>query len=464
MFKRMKPVFFTLILIILIANACSTASRHQEKEKDKPSDKPIDRGVVYKSVQCLNYALSYSLYWPLNQRNSELPLLVFFDPSGKGNVPVEKYSKLAEKYGFILAGLNDSKNGMQWDQVQTIALSVIEDCINRYPVQKERIYACGFSGGSRYAMALALTSQQITGIIGCGAALPAVNQQAVRSFNWCGIVGMEDFNYLEMRNMDESLKETPIRHILIEFEGNHEWPSENVMNDGFLWLETEAVRANLIKVDTLLFQELNNILAETTWSISHPALLERELARKMKMMEGIVSQNGLEKELDKLQQSSSLQRDKQLENLALKKEIQMQEFYLQSLLTKDIDWWTTEAGHLWQKTKSTDFYEAKAYQRTLNYISLACFMQCSQGFKQNKNVFYHFLKLYEMVDPDNPDMFYFKALGEMMEKQPEKALESLRKSIENGFNDQEKLLKEETFRPLYQKKEWNELMNSLKSE
>ena len=43
------------------------------------------------------------------------PIIYFFDPHGVGNLPLILYKDLAEKYGFIIAGTYNSKNGMQWE-------------------------------------------------------------------------------------------------------------------------------------------------------------------------------------------------------------------------------------------------------------------------------------------------------------------------------------------------------------
>ena len=76
----------------------------------------LPRGETIPDVRCADDALQgYALYLPsCYTADREWPVIFAFDPGGRGLNPVERYKKAAEKYGYIVAGSNNSRNG-SWD-------------------------------------------------------------------------------------------------------------------------------------------------------------------------------------------------------------------------------------------------------------------------------------------------------------------------------------------------------------
>src|SRR5579863_8275085 len=108
---------------------------------------------------------SYALYLPSNYTAAKRwPILYLFDPGGRGRRPLDLYRDLAETYGFIFAGSNNSKN---FSGNQSAAVNAIwQDTHFRLSLDDRRIYTSGFSGGARVAGAMALSSPgQIAGVI-----------------------------------------------------------------------------------------------------------------------------------------------------------------------------------------------------------------------------------------------------------------------------------------------------------
>src|SRR6185436_8890020 len=73
----------------------------------------LPRGKVIEKVVCqTNANHSYALYLPSNYTpEKRWPILYGFDPGARGLMPVERFMKAAEKYGYIVAGSNNSRNG-----------------------------------------------------------------------------------------------------------------------------------------------------------------------------------------------------------------------------------------------------------------------------------------------------------------------------------------------------------------
>jgi len=456
----MKKALIIPIVLFLLSAKCQSDKNNKVNSLNEIASDTFKTSLVYPKVKTLKYSNEYCLYLPEKFKyQKSLPCIIFFDPAANGMFPVKKYKFLAEQFGYILVGLNGVKNGMQWELVQTIAQSVIEDCTTRFHPDNKRIYVSGFSGGSRYALALSLADIHIAGVIACGAGMPAINLPVTRTFLYCAMAGLDDFNYTELRNLTKSLVGTPLRHIFVEFEGDHAWPDTSIYSEGLYWFEFEAMRDHLILKDSQLIQLfISKSLMEP---YKHPALAERTLIRKQNMVNGLYSSLDFVNKLDILKVTTDILSDIAIEDAALAQENTLQEKYLQALPAQSLEWWKIEIDKLWKKTKSSNFYETKVFQRVLNYISLACFMQCSQNYKQNQQAFEHFLTLYEWVDPDNPDVYYFKALNYMKQNNKSGALDALKTCVKFGFNDKERLLCDKAFSNLHLESGWNELMSSF---
>src|SRR5205085_1091253 len=83
------------------------------------------------------------------------PILYAFDPFARGKTAVEVYKLAAEKYGYIVAASNNSKNGPVAEQLAA-AQAVWLDTHRRFAIDKDRVYTTGLSGGARVATSFAL--------------------------------------------------------------------------------------------------------------------------------------------------------------------------------------------------------------------------------------------------------------------------------------------------------------------
>src|SRR5262245_3615917 len=132
----------------------------------------VPRGQVVPDVKCTaDASQSYALYLPSSYSpNREWPVILAFDPGGRGRNGVERYQAAAEKYGYIVAGSNNSRNGSPETGKAVNAMS--SDVFSRFNVDTRRIYAAGMSGGARVAFSVALGSQSIAGVMASSAGYP----------------------------------------------------------------------------------------------------------------------------------------------------------------------------------------------------------------------------------------------------------------------------------------------------
>src|SRR6185312_11856010 len=105
-------------------------------------DTTLPKGRVKDSVVCSNNGtICYALYLPSYYTPSRpFPCVFFFDAHGRGTLPVKAYKAIAEQYGFVLAGCNASKNGIDWPSSEQIAKTMMNDTRFRINIDTHRIY------------------------------------------------------------------------------------------------------------------------------------------------------------------------------------------------------------------------------------------------------------------------------------------------------------------------------------
>jgi hypothetical protein len=109
----------------------------------------------------------------------------------------------------------------------------------RFSIDPKRIYLTGMSGGARVALALAMANEAVAGVIASSAGYPDSRPRERVKFAVYGTAGNEDFNYLEMREMDRALGSP---HFLAIFPGGHTLPPDEVALEAIEWLEVEAMQ------------------------------------------------------------------------------------------------------------------------------------------------------------------------------------------------------------------------------
>jgi poly(3-hydroxybutyrate) depolymerase len=198
-------------------------------------------GQIAEGVKCAaNPSQTYALYVPSSYtRDHAWPLILAFDPRARGHIPVEIYKAAAERFGYIVAGSNNSQNG-SWSVSIGSAEAMLNDVVQRFPIEPKQIYAAGMSGGSRVAFSIALGSNLIAGVIGSSAGYPDSKPRKAVPFAVFGTAGTEDFNYLEMHQLDRVLTSP---HRLAVFEGGHVWLSSALASEAVEWMDLQAMKS-----------------------------------------------------------------------------------------------------------------------------------------------------------------------------------------------------------------------------
>lgn len=445
--------------ICLSLFSCSSGTTQQNNPStENKNGQPVKAesfatGQVIDKVTCKgDTTQSYALYLPSGYAEGKtFPVIFAFDPHGTGKLPVANYKELAENYQYILAGSNNSKNGTSWEDVQKIATLFFNDVQSRFHVEAQRIYTLGFSGGARIANGLTMNNGSINGVICCGAASPATVSPNPRSnYYFMGIAGNEDFNYTELKKYDKvDLAGHNIKHALLVFDGKHEWPPVNTMNEAFWWMELNEMRKKQRKGDSLTATNIRTAGVELKSYLDKKQYMKAyECCRKT--INFYESLGDLKLFFDTYQ---SLQSNKEIDIALQKEEAEwaqeenLKKKYIEAVQSNDANWWKKDIAALNSKIKSSPRNEALIYKRVLSFLSLMMYMQTTQFMKQNNTAAAdYFCKLYLLVDPTNSEAHYLAAEVSAIQGNQEEAIKFLNSAIKNGYEDKARLEQDDHFK------------------
>ncbi len=453
----MKAIHFTaLLLLSFYAIACGGSSNSENANIDsslivKTSlNLTFQRGKIINPVFCQSDPTkSYALYIPADSNNQPLPVVYFFDPHGDGLLPVKKYKALADSFHFILAGSNDSKNGNDWNDAESIWSALNEDVQKRVNVNPDRVYLCGFSGGAKVATFIALHHPGISGVIANGAGLEDITTAGNLNFSFTAIAGNGDMNMTDLVSIDKILDKTLTRHRIIFFNGIHEWAPETTMNTAFEGLQFDAMRKNIIPRDKTFIDKFisknQKIIADN--ETKNDFLKAEEICKLAAgMLDGVTDKVGwfLKKENSITHTTAYQKQDQERQNL-LQKEENIKAGFQQKFQTGDDNYWEKTIADVKVKAAAKT-PEGSMYQRLQAYLSLAFYSISNQLINQNQNKeAEHFVSLYKKADPTNSEAWYFSAILNVRDNNAKDATDDLLKAVSLGFNDKKRLEQQPEF-------------------
>jgi pimeloyl-ACP methyl ester carboxylesterase len=416
---------------------------------------PVEVGKVLQSQDG-----KYAYYLPKGYTQEKAAaLMLFFDSHARGKDPLEKYQSLADQYETILVGSNVSRNGQQFPQSQQIYGALMAEMRQRFTIDEKRIATAGFSGGARVAAGLAQSHPEIMGVLGCAAGF---QPQQIDRFNYMGFVGMEDFNYQEIRQLDEVLDQTTVFHQIEYFDGGHEWPPLNFMAKGFQFLQMRAMASgNLPKNDTLITNIQLRFDAQDKQLKND---YQRWLLRKhlIGYLDGLADLGTIKEAMGKLSTSA----DVALQNKRLasdfEKENAMRQQYVPKLGTASVEEWKKMTDLLRKVGTKGPTDEAWLHMRVLNFLSLNTYFQVDGALKAGDlAAAEHFNQIYALVDPENSEHAYLLAQIRMRQNNPSAAKDALKTAQMLGFNDGLRLAGDPVFASLANDHEFQTLLNAL---
>jgi poly(3-hydroxybutyrate) depolymerase len=225
-----------LLAILLIL--CPFASAQPQSPPLIPGQIDLHRICAAKPDQ--TYALFLpSAYTP----TKKWPIVYAFDPAARGDRPIDTFKAAAEKYGYIVAASNNSRNG-PWPPEIEAAQAVSDDTHTTLSIDDHRVYFTGFSGGARVATQIALDCKCAAGVYLNGAGFPLGTNPSPKdsAFPVFAAVGNIDFNFPEVTRLDDLLAAAGYSHFLRYFEGPHQWAPSEVAEEALAWFRLLAMK------------------------------------------------------------------------------------------------------------------------------------------------------------------------------------------------------------------------------
>src|SRR5262249_18549040 len=225
-------------------------------------------GKIIERVVCLkDSSQSYALYLPPNYTTDRRwPVIYAFDPAARGMLPVERFKDAAEKYGYIIVGSNNSRN-LPHKALAEIINTMFDDTQTRLSIDQNRIYVTGMSGGARVAGMVAQSLAQslrggAAGVILCGAGFSEAKlPEKPLPFPVFGLAGVEDFNWIELRQLHRALDSIGSPNRFLTFDGVHTWALSDSCLTAVEWMELQAMRLGRRERDEKLIAELFDKMA-----------------------------------------------------------------------------------------------------------------------------------------------------------------------------------------------------------
>jgi len=421
------------------------------------------KNEVTDTVRCHdNPGQSYALFLPAQYDNKKnWPVILIFDPAARGRTALNAFLSAGRKYGFILVCSNNSRNGPLANNFAA-ASAMLQDVLERFSIDQNRIYASGFSGGSRFATALAVKEKRISGVIACGAGLPNDRNyfpSGASAFFYYGLAGNRDMNYLEMHDLPAFFSNySSVISYLRTFAGVHEWPGPDLIVEAVEWLVLQAMNRKTIPADQAFLSYAENktqklINVQLSSGNQFDAIMYMKFAERdfkgtpfaMQMTQSITEAGKSEEykmaisDWTKMAENEQESREKYLN-------------YLDRILNSESvpdsasSWWRNETRALIRLRDKGSPEKSQMASRVLNFISILC---SEKGISFYRNMLYpqaaFLFRICTLSDSENPNNYYNLARSLVGSGRSREAIDALSSAVSHGFNSRKTIESDPAF-------------------
>jgi hypothetical protein len=432
------------------------------------------------TVRCRDVtSQSYAFFCPAQFDNKKSwPLILIFDPAARGRTGINTFIEAGRKYGFILACSNNSRNGPFGDNF-IAAEAVLSDIEERFNIDQRRIYAAGFSGGSRFALAYAEREKKISGVIGCGAGLPNERNYfptASSAFFYYGTAGTRDMNYPEMYELPGFLsKQTGIISYLRTFSGGHQWPDPELITEAVEWIILQSMNRKVLPADQTFISYLENKtdkLINTQLSAGNQvdAAMYMRFAlrdfpgtpyasRMTQLLNGTMKSAEYKTALRKWNKIASAEQERKEKYVNYLSELVNSESIPDSAST----WWRNETRSLFWLRDKGSAENSQMAARVLNFISILC---SEQGTAYYRIKFYaraaFLFEICTLSDGENPNNYYNQARSLALSGKTKESIDALSAALNHGLSSRKIVDSEPAFGSLRNDARYKALLLKMK--
>ncbi len=434
-------------------------------------------GQKIDTVRCLQDSThSYALYLPTYYSPDQIwPVVYIFEPAARGALPVDSFRQGAERYGYILAASNVSRNGPMENNFAAADI-LLNDVRTRFAIDHKRQYYSGFSGGARAATAQAQRQPNSAGVIACGAGFPAhveYHPSAESNFVYLALVGIRDLNYREVHALRPRLQDWKIPHRIKAFDAGHQWPPDTLLTEALAWLDLQAMKQGDKEIDQTFIHTqaqkrqatIDRALQAENWLAAANAyrqyLADFQDLVVLQETEAAFRQLEQDKEYRKASKQAKLWQGKEAKRKAALKAA-AEPLYYPTFTTDSLRrWWQKEIQTLQKMERSKNIAKSEMAARLLNWITVISVewgrgQMRGEAFESAREYF----RLGVKVNPNNFYFHYLLAQAQSALKDRSAALTTLRQAVALGLPDR-KWLDHPAFDPLRTQNEFVELRKSL---
>lgn len=421
--NKLRTAWGILMVVCISGFALANTGLSTEKQQE-----------INKTDRCQSHVThTYQVFVPsVDISCKSLPLMVVIDPHGDGKLAVKQFKEAAQTYKAVLVASNLVKNGIT-GYLQLLD-ELVADARSKYPVGN-MLYLGGFSGGARMSLDYAV-NRTVHGVIACGALASPEQIQAIKC-PVMAIVGMDDFNFIEAAQYIINPTTIPQNLSIETTTASHSWPEPAVLTraTGYLLLTLEKF-ITCLDTSTLL----KSYVAQQTTRLNSFIQSKDELnavllSRNLSIAKPFESLGSFRSRYEKMVKGDAFvqQRDNLLTNLRL--EVSIREPYGKALQEKDSAWWKNEIRALNAKlTTEKDQQRNLVYHRIKGFLGVACYSMCNRATSQKEvSVLEQIVPIYRILEPENPDQFYYSAVLAHLKKNSSKEKYYLGKAREKGY-------------------------------
>lgn len=465
-----KPMILVALVLLFSPPASSQTSAEQI-----PIGKVVE-SVVVKSHPDQSYAAFLpSSYTP----EKRWPTVFCLDPRARGKIAIERFVEAATEFGYIVLCSNNSRNGLDWKTISQIFTDFWDDAHVRFSIDEKRTYSAGFSGGSRLAATFASRCRGcLAGVVGAGAGFPGdIQPDAKTPFAYFGIVGIDDFNYGEMWELEKKFSQLNIPYHFETFQGGHELPRAENLRSALAWLTLQAMKSSLLTTDSKFVENQFNERLRTAeefakaqrWTDAYKAY-----SSLLRDFQGLLDMTSVGEQVERFKKSAELKKETRSEEEMFQRQLrEAGEIRATWMKTPDPEEAslprqvaTVRLGE-WRKKKeqASNSPDRRLARRIISHLLIESIEAAQANLRSGDyNAALTNFELAHEADPKNANLVYEIARVYALKKQKKSALESLEAAVALGFKDISRLKAEDAFASLIDDPRYQKVLTTMSSQ
>ena len=373
--------------------------------------------------------LSHELFEAYSPKNAGDLIFVVISPKGDGKLAMEKFVNIATESKAHVIGLNNVENGVYHYEKEI--RKATEAFVELKKIKSPEFILCGFSGGAKMAFRYGFKNK-VKGVIMCGAGIGNYMNKGV-DIPVAFITGFTDFAYHGSYYDNTSPLMFNENVLTIHFNGGHEWPDENNLRKATQFIFRSA---------ELNFEKSNKkILKQIKDDNIQLAMIGAQFGYKASSSESIKEQ--FKVLIDTLISNPEVVSFYEAETELLRRENFLMQYLYNAFETKSFEFWKEQIDKI-KAQMDEDSPQGRSFMRAKASLGVGIYSFINRQIRENidHEEKLKLIKVYELLEPENPDMFFFYALYYKQQDDTDNAKKYLDLAKAAGYSDEEQIKRE----------------------